>query len=208
MKHNDDILIDRFLRRELTEEEQKEFERRLEEEEEFRLRVEEMEEISMGIRSSVLKEKRNLLLKFEEEVSAEESNSSESSGKNKVLSNRRVNIRRMQWLGAAAVITLISILFWPKNEIIGPLPEYAYLFEEGEFEKTIEHQTFRSGNDSLSADKIIAYRLYANQNFELAIPKLKKLWEEEQDSIAYKYLGYSYIWTRNPKGNEILSKFK
>ena len=198
MKHNDDILIDRFLRGELTEEEKKDFQLKLENEEEFSQKVKEMEEVQSGLRESVLEEKRVFLEELEAEVmlEGEKSEKGRESIEGKGKSGGGVKVRRLWWFAAAAVMVVLAMMVWPDSieEMKGPSAEYAYLFEE-EFETLIKHETMRSAEyvDPYSKEQREAYTLFAAQLFKEAIPKLEKLWEMENDSLALEYLGWSWI---------------
>jgi hypothetical protein len=196
MKHNDDILIDRFLRGELTEDQEKNFQRKLEEQAGFSKKVKEMEEISSGVRESVLQEKKVLLTEFENEILSQGDNS-EENGMSKTDPNdfkRKINMRRLWWLGAVAAMVIGVVMFLPEGEVKGPSEEYTYLFNE-EFETLIKHETMRSSEyvDPYTKEQRAAYSLFAAQLFQEAIPKLEKLWELEHDSLAMEYLGWSLI---------------
>jgi hypothetical protein len=96
------------------------------------------------------------------------------------------------------------------EEVKGPSEKYAQLFEEGEFEKTFEHKLYRSLDHplELSKDQIYAYNLYVERQFLTAIPYLNDLWGGSRDTLAYKYLGYSYLGIGDDqKGEEIFNFF-
>jgi len=212
MEYNDDILIDRFLRGELTEDEHTSFQRMLNEEEGFGQRVKEMQELQAGVRESVLQEKRAFLDDLDTEIvtKIQKPNEGAMSDGGRSNSSDGLKLRRLWWLAAAAVFFIGAMIFWPKEEVKGPTEEYAYIFQDEEFEKTFEHRLFRSRDQplNLSDDQIYAYNLYVDQQFEIAIPVLKDLWERTGDLIAYKYLGYSYLAVgENLKGEEIFKYF-
>lgn len=207
MKHNDDILIDLFLRGELAEEELLAFQKRLQKEHDLREKFEEMKDIVAGIKESVLKEKKGLLEKFEEEISSTASsikyqginNSSEKSSKKSVSMT-------LWWVVAASSILIVSILFWPEEKV-NLTSEYTALLEE-EFETLIKHETMRSSEfeDPYTSEQRIAYDYFASEEFEKAIPLLKELWEQHQDSLARDYLGYSLLFSgKTLEGEKLLN---
>jgi hypothetical protein len=212
MKHNDDILIDRFLRGELTEDQEKIFQHKLEEQEGFSKKVKEMEEISSGVRESVLQEKKVLLTEFENEIMSQGENSEESEVPNTSPSdfNRGTKMRRLWWLGAVAAMVIGVVMFLPEEEVKGPSTKYAQLFNE-EFETLIKHETMRSSDyvDPYTKEQRAAYTLFSAKLFKEAIPKLEKLWKAEKDSLALKYLGYSYLGIgEDNNGEKVLDKLK
>lgn len=197
MEHNDEILIDRFLRGELTEVEKKTFQLRLENEKDFNQRFKEMEELNAGVRVSVLQEKRNFLEELEGELFSKgqhkkmASNSTVKKGK----SSGEMKVRRLWWLIATAATIIGMVIFWPKEEV-KLSQQYAILLDQ-EFETLIQHDTKRSSGfiDPYTKEQRKAYELFVAKEFKKAIPKLEFLWKNQQDSIAKKYLGYSLIFT-------------
>ena len=208
MKHNDDVLIDRFLRGELTEEEKKNFQQKLEEEGGFSQKVREMEEISSGIRESVLQEKRELLAGFEDEILSEGEQSVESgeliTGQSDL--KRRINMRRLWWLATAAAVFIGVVMFWPHEEVKGPSEKYADLFGDDFETSYVLHSVKRGETGSpKSSNKERAYNLYSARMFEEAIPSLRKEWANNQDTLALYYLGISYLGVgKDEQGEEIL----
>lgn len=199
MEHKDDILIDRFLRGELTEKELISFNQMIEKDEDFRLRVKEMEEIGAGVRESVLKEKRELLEEMESEIMSGDQHSKEAnkSIEREVGSGGGWKIRRLWWLAAAVAVLIGVIVVWPE-EVKGPSEEYAYLFEE-EFETLIKHETMRSSDwdDPYTPEQRKAYNLFAAKEFKKAIPLLEFLWVNNNDILSLRYLSYSYLGIGN-----------
>ena len=58
----------------------------------------------------------------------------------------------------------------------------------------------------MTVEQKIAYDLYAIQEFEDAIPKLNQLWKIQNDTMAYFYMGISYLATGNTsEAEKILS---
>lgn len=216
------VEIERYLSGEMSVAEKKAFEQRLKENKSLMQEWNHIQTLKAGMRVSVLGDKLKMLKDIENQsdfakpTSDEERRDDETDSTSLRFSRKRSKIKNqkskiLRWVAAAAaVMVLVAVMIWPEEEVRGPSAEYAYLFEEGEFEKTIEHTLYRSvsRHNELSDDQIYAYNLYVDQQFEKAIPELKKLWENQQDSLAWKYLGYSYLGIgENVNGKEILKNF-
>lgn len=104
---------------------------------------------------------------------------------------RVVGMRRYWWAVAAGVMVIvIGGYFLVENQ----KPEYVNQYLMDHFDEYILHDKYRSANpeEKLDRDKEIGYDLYVLQEFEEAIPYLKRRWEEKRDTVALFYLGVSY----------------
>ncbi|MBK9255291.1 MAG: hypothetical protein IPM42_07385 [Saprospiraceae bacterium] len=99
--------------------------------------------------------------------------------------------------GAVIVLVLFVVYYW-KNETKSDLTSTEdLLIADNISDDFVLHKTMRSSNDSseLSLEQRKAYDLYAIQEFKDAIPLLEELWQANQDTLAYFYLGVSYVAT-------------
>lgn len=187
-KERDDW-IDRYLRSQLTDSELVEWDQLLSTDEDLRADYLKRKELELAVSESVLRDKRKILFEEEEVI---------------VKENRAKTVR--MWIGAAASILLLIFILWPSQKDIGPSEKYAHYFEN-DFHTLIKHPTMRSSDwvDPLTTEQRYAFQLFQAQLFEEAIPHLNELWENNQDSIALHYLGWSYIGIgEDAKGEEII----
>lgn len=193
-----DIWVDRFLREELREEELASFLQQVKEDDNLRIKLAEMKALQASVRKSSLKKKMNFLQEVEKEYEGSDSSTRKNKG------------RSLWWfLGGVLLACLLAYFLWPQKPA-APSEKYAAFFEE-DYISTIQHKTMRSTvqTDSLSRDQRYAYNLYAGQLYEDAIPFLRDLWEENRDTLAYYYLGYSYLGIgEDDQGEQILDQVK
>lgn len=152
-----------------------------------------LKNIQEGIRISVLKDKLEMMKKWENEVIIKPK---ENWGK---------------WILFTFLIILLgyflySIALKSKQEV----PEEYKTLYASDFDKSlILHSTKRSINqvDTLSGTQKRAYEMYSIQLFDDAIPVLNELWVGQKDTLALFYLGVSHIGVGDKKqGLEILQK--
>lgn len=180
----------------MTAEEMVSFEERLKEDSALNEQFEEMKIINEGIRLSVLDEKLNLLKDLENKEVSEKEETAILGGWKK-------------WLVVAILIGILSVVWiYVLTPPPGPSEKYAEMFEEGNWDKYVKHEKLRSTtDDKLSPKQNRAYDLYTIQAFEEAIPELEELWETQRDTLAFYYLGISYLGIgEDEKGEEVMSK--
>jgi len=98
-----------------------------------------------------------------------------------------------------AIFGLISNL--PKDK---KKEETSKQVDAGIFDQYLVHTKIRSNNDNKTKEQLEAYDLYAQQNFDQAMPLLRKLYDEQKDYLAYYYLGICYYFKGDiPKASEI-----
>ena len=158
--------------------------------------------LSEGMRVSVLENKLNLLKDLENSIPPVAPNENKNNSPSFFPSKKL-------WMAGIIVVLITLFGWWILKENKSPLSEKSTpLFAEKFDREFILHTIERSadGPDSLTIEQKIAYDLYAIQEFEDAIPKLHQLWKMQHDTIAYFYLGISYMATGNKsEAQKILS---
>jgi hypothetical protein len=72
--------------------------------------------------------------------------------------------------------------------------QHAYLAEH--FDEYVLHDVTKGVNEpQFTEEQLEAYNLFTIQAFDKAIPSLKTLWTQEQDTLALFYLIAAYIGT-------------
>ena len=182
-------LISRYLRNELSDSELEIVENRLSQEKEFKDLFIELKSTEIAVKTDVMSSKMNMLKDFEAEY--------EKTPIAKKSTNRRAFWMAfvVAFLSALGVFVFNKLL--DKTDKIAPPPMT-------EFSQYVVHENVRSGQHVVDVDREKAHNLYVLREFNLAIPMLKTLWENEQDSLALYYLGVSYHYTQQrDKAKEI-----
>lgn len=197
----DKILIDRYLRNELTQVEVSNLERRINQDKDLEQYLFEMKVMTTAMKSDVLKDKMKML-----------------KGLNIPDETTNVSSKKMKpWILIVALLAFLGLvsLWWNTSKAERkPSVQYAEMFGDDFTEMYVKHKVKRSSNlGELTAEQSRAYTLYSAKEFDRAIPYLKKLWEEQQDSLAYYYLGVSYLGVGEDElgeevlGEEVLDRF-
>lgn len=197
-------LLERYLASILNEAEKKVVEERLLSDEGFINLHQMLQDLPVASRGSHLGSKLEFLRGLEENIHVQSEVDKFDSA-----TVRKMSPRRWWWMGIAASVLVVVGVFWGLQDrrTEGPSDEYSYLFEDEIFESTIEHSVLRSGEVKLSPEQERAYGLYVLKDFQEAIPLLEDLWIIQRDSLAYKYLGISYLGVgNNLKGKQILDE--
>lgn len=176
--------IDKYLRSELNEEEQKQFEERLKSDAEFNKQFREMLAIRDATRRTVLEEKLSVLEGFE---------SAFKQGKLKPSAKVR-KINKYYWIsGIAASLILLAILipqFWSgKSDNMDLAMDY---FEP------YPANVIKRGESDLSKTKEQAYAYYGIGNYKKAAPLLAQLCYKG-DTLSCFYAGIAYLGVENPE---------
>lgn len=181
--------IDAFLRNEMNGSERSEFLVELESNKELASQYNESKVIYDGLRYNKLKEIKSTLFEFENEFS----NSSNNIKANK--NSKMIPMTRWVKIASAACIFMIAGYFGFQAIQTEPQNQYATIFQDENFDNYIHHSLQRSTteNTNYTSDQVQAYNLFTMQEFDKAIPMCKALWENEQDTLAYYYLGISYL---------------
>ena len=201
MEEYDDI-IDAYLRNELSEGERLRFEKQIKSNANLRTKFTEVYEIRQALKIEALKNKMDQYKGFENKIRNQESG---FWHKNKFLI-----------IGIALLLLATLAYFFLITEKSPPSAEptasaqYAHHFDdERNFEELIYNTTIRSVTNpgEFTKEQKKAFDLYKVQEFDKAIPLLKDLWETQNDTLAYYYLGVSYLGTgKNQEASEILYK--
>ncbi|MEM9548102.1 MAG: hypothetical protein AAGA77_19130 [Bacteroidota bacterium] len=176
-------LIDAYLRDELQGEQKIKFEEQLSKDEELNRQFQVALEIKQALRYNDLSAKLETIKAMD----------AVSSG-----ANQKKN--RLYGLILICVLALAALLWYfnrpPVTDESHKLNDnYAHLFETESFNSFIKHTTTRSNSSPASFEdkQQKAYDLFSAQAFEYAIPLLTELWEQHNDTLAYYYLGISYL---------------
>ncbi len=175
-------IIETYLNGKLNAAEKTDFERRLESDPEFRSTVLQMKASIISIRQAAFDEKLAILKEEEETLQA--------------LDRTSFVIRPMyRWVAVAAILLAAIFLVGPllkSNDTI----DHPYLAEH--FDEFIIHDTYKgSKEDARYAEIMRGYNLFAEKEFEKAIPVLKNNWETHKDTISLFYLWVSAVGTDN-----------
>jgi hypothetical protein len=195
-REEDIILLENYLKGNLSERQMAEVASRIEHEKDLSLDLQDLKTLSAGIRLSELKGKMDLLKSVE--------------------ANRDVKVKKNQkgYLTGFILIFLLLVGYLIYSYFINDnmQSEANQQFYAGNFdEDLILHKTYRSSNENNSLTPIEkrGYDLYSLQLFEEAIPELEKLWNEKSDTLALFYLGVSYKAIGNEeKCNEIFNMYE
>ncbi len=93
------------------------------------------------------------------------------------------------FLVGIAIFGLISNLSTDKKKEEPPKQVDAAIFDQ-----YLVHTKIKSNKDSKTKEQLEAYELYAQQDFDQAMPLLQKLYDEQKDYLAYYYLGICYYF--------------
>jgi len=194
-KYNE--LIDAYLRDELQGEEKIKFEERLSKDEDLKREFNEVYELKQALRYNDLSNKLDFVKDLELSISRED---------------QKKNNRLGAILGGIVIILLILFVWWKFKPVqshhLSNENKYAHHFEDEAFDNLIEHNSVRSVQKPIkyTDEQLKAYNLYAIQSFENAIPLLEELWVNQRDTLAYFYLGVSYLGlNQEEKAKEILN---
>lgn len=190
-------ILDRYLQGLCTDQEIQSVESRLSSDQEFKATYEQLLSLSEGARLDNLNAKMHLLKDYESALGHSTSDETIQPSGGKVV--------KMRWLRsavAACAAIVLSVFAW---QLIGDNEESR--MSMAEFQNYIVHDIERSNEKQLSDLQQVAYNNYVIQDFDDAIPKLKQLWEDEHDTIAYYYLGICY-WCQGEEteAHEILDQ--
>ncbi len=190
--------IDNYLKGKLNKNEMDLFNERLSNDNEFAMSYNEIKVFASALKSSVLKEKMSMLKEFDK-------------SKNKAKQSKSFSLYYK--IAAAVAIFAIALIFFNKgNSIVGndvDRGRYTDMFGEKFSENLILHETLRAAEptDNLTQEQRRAYELYSIQEFDMASPLLKTLWETKKDTLALFYHGVSELGRGNVKvGEEVLKR--
>jgi hypothetical protein len=187
-REEDIILLENYLKGNLSEKQMAEVASRIEHEKDLGLDFQDLKTLSAGIRLSELKGKMDLLKRVEGEMSS---------------TKRKTNIK-WQWIVSVILILAIAGFWFLKKANNNDMT--TYVMNDEEFYKYILHSNERSLSSDNNPNATKAFNLFTAKEFELAEPLLIDLWESKKDTLAYYYLGITYIQLNNcEKANLILS---
>ena len=195
-------LLEAYLKGRLSPEEKSALEVRLANEVDLNSDYSDLKVLLEGMRISVLENKLDMLKGLENSIPPVAPNENKNDSPPFFLSKKF-------WMAGIIIIFLAIFGWWIFKENKSHLSEEsAPLFAEKFDREFILHSIERSADvlDSLTVEQKIAYDLYAIQEFEDAIPKLNQLWKIQNDTMAYFYMGISYLATGNTsEAEKILS---
>jgi len=195
-------LLETYIKGRLSPEEKADFEVRLSKESDLNSDCNDLKILMEGMRVSVLEKKLDMLKNLENNTTAIVPNETKNDLP-PFLSSKKI------WLAGIIILFLAIFGWWIFMENRSDISQKNnQLFADRFDRELIIHSIERSadGSDSLTVEQKIAYDLYSIQEFEDAIPKLHQLWKMQNDTMAYFYLGISYLATgKKYEGKKILS---
>ena len=208
MDHNekDILLIDQFLRGELSPAEESRFKQRIIIDSAFEESYLQARAMQINLRKMALDEKRAMLRKIETKLKSSASNDNPSTIVNPE-GNQANTIKRRRLLfilSAAAAIALVISIFNPWS---GPSNPYADLFDQN-FEGYLSHVIKRGTTHDIDKLKSRAYALYEIQEYEKSAPLLEQI-AKSGDISSYLYAAIAYTGMHEyEKSQTLLRKYK
>lgn len=95
------------------------------------------------------------------------------------------------------IFTGVSAWLLYRKSVDNQQNKQVFVLSDEKFYSYILHTTKRSTAEVENRLKEDAYNLFTIKEFELAIPKLKTLWSEHNDTLAYFYLGIAELSVGN-----------
>lgn len=137
-----------------------------------------------GIRYITLKDELKKLKSEEKKLITEASKKNEPVGSGAKV----VGMRKWWWAVAASALLVVSIGYFILDQ--NKKPKYVNQYLLDHFDEYVLHDKVRgtATDTAWDRDKEIGYDLYVLQEFEEAIPYLKRRWERTGDTIAFFYL--------------------
>ena len=182
INENDILLIESYLKGELTVKEIEQFELRLDSDDLFRKQFEEMKIIFFGVRKSVLSEKLKLL----EDI--DKSQEIENNDNRNFQKIRRLNLVRIMSIAASVVLIGVTAMLLQDKDI----PK-----SEKEFAKVnvipVSNVITKSSNTEHSGLKQNAYLAYDHGEYGDAVKLLEDLFEEEADTMSLFFAGVAAL---------------
>jgi 4-amino-4-deoxy-L-arabinose transferase-like glycosyltransferase len=101
--------------------------------------------------------------------------------------------KNIKWQWIVSVILILAIAgFWFLKKANNNATT-TYVMNDEEFYQYILHTNARSSEVDTEQERNKAYNLFTAKEFNEALPLLTTLWQEKQDTLAYFYLGISYL---------------
>jgi len=200
---NDIQLIEKFLEGKMSDEEKKEFEKKLNVDKSLNAMMTDMNLLVEGIKMSAAqssKEEKSDRLKFFNEINDIEKNAFEISSP----AAKIVPMYRRPWVlsAAASVILLVTVTFYFMREQT-PINEKLYTAYFEPFDSPGSGLT--RGNSEVTL-KTEAYEAYDNGNYKVAAQLFEQIIKEKEDPIAQLCLGNSYLAQNDfPKAEKIFT---
>ncbi|WP_299887348.1 hypothetical protein [uncultured Lacinutrix sp.] len=207
MSLEEDILIERFLRNELSEEERENFLKRINNDETFREMYNLEKQISEGLNQKdwnfVANENTKELEEYDNLFKDEQTQKLKNEIKKVLLKRKEKNSKRvlMLFTGAAAIVLLLLVInFFVSNTSLSTNELYAeYIHKE-------ELVSFRSrGEDALEKELVVAEKEFKKKEYRKALNLFNKSLEKEKDySSLYIYKAVSHIELKEYNEAEII----
>lgn len=166
-------IIEMYLKGNLSSAETADINSRMKADKEFRTQVELIRASIIGIRQAVLDEKLELIKEEEKKMA--------------VANDSDFRITPLyKWVAVAASLILCMFLLQPLLKEDNSI-HHQYLAEH--FEEFVLHDTYKGElDDAAYLEMTRGYNLFAEKEFDQAVPILKHSWETHQDSMSLFYL--------------------
>lgn len=200
----DITLLDRYIKGTLDDQEIRDLETRLATETDLKSDLDELRVLAEGMRVRTLASKLEMMRGWEEEMDTSSQTLKNEKISGSIFTNKRI------LLAASVVLVLIIGWWWMKyKNVLEPQRKYA-IFSEDQFdENLILHSIKRSviQDSGLNQDQQRAYQLYSLKLFDEASPLLRKLWENQSDTLALFYYGVCEMGLGHEKvGRQVFTK--
>jgi len=203
-KEHNIALLDRYIRNECSEKEIIEIKSRLDSDPDFANDYQILKDLEGGTRLDNLNVKMHVLQDLEKKITDSEIGRVDTSTASINPVPKQPKVRKLSFLRyAVAAIGLFLVGVTGYN-----LMNKDNLYDIPNFDQYVLHETSRSTDTAtLSKEQQRAYNIYIIQDFDDAIPMLKKLWEKNEDELAGYYLGVSLWMTgKEDQARAILDK--
>lgn len=180
-------LLDQYIKGALNSSDIHVLESRLSIDQDLKKDLEELKALRQGMRAKALEEKMRMMKGWEEEIVSSEINTTKTVSETKIFTLKKI-------MAAASIVILLGVGWWwmkSINETDDDQNKYAW--NDDEFYKYILHKNERSTSIDVNKQRSKAYNLFTIQEFEEAKPQLESLWQNNQDTLAYFYLGITQL---------------
>lgn len=179
-------LLDQYIKGTLSTPEIQVLELRLSQEQDLKNDLEALKALRQGMRAKALEEKMRMMSGWEEEIVSSEINTTKTVSETKIFTLKK-------FMAAASIMVLLGVGWWWMRSTNAAADQNKYAWNDDEFYKYILHKNERSTSLDVNKQRSKAYNLFTIQEFEEAKPQLESLWQNNQDTLAYFYLGITQL---------------
>ncbi len=179
-------LLDQYIKGTLSTPEIQVLELRLSQEQDLKNDLEALKALRQGMRAKALEEKMRMMREWEEEMEKPEISMAKIGSETKIFTLKK-------FMAAASMVVLLGVGWWWMKSINEAADQNKYAWNDEEFYKYILHKNERSTSIDVNKQRSKAYNLFTIQEFEEAKPQLESLWQNNQDTLAYFYLGITHL---------------